>query len=261
MLFLCFCIMEVAAQSTDPPVVSVDHWSVCLEIEINGLIDTDNFAGVRKDAAEGADIYDFSEPPPPPGGPRLAFKLPEPETNLKRTDFRPPFTDGATWDVVFARAGGGKLTVRDLDQVPDGMDVWLQFSNGATIKIPNGEPLSLPGNISAAKLIIGTDQYTSALVPGLLPLDFALKQNYPNPFNRATNISFSLPGSGHTRLEILNVLGQRVRILVDRDMPPGRYNVEWDGNNSSREMVASGVYFYKLSQENLNKYRKMLMLK
>jgi len=102
---------------------------------------------------------------------------------------------------------------------------------------------------------------------GLLPDGFALEQNYPNPFNPSTTISYTVgrPGSAMTpiatRLVIYNTLGQKVATLVDEIQSPGTYTVVWDGANESGEAVASGVYLYRLENDDLTMTRKMILLK
>ena len=73
-----------------------------------------------------------------------------------------------------------------------------------------------------------------------------LFQNYPNPFRAATTISFELPEPALTRLEIFNVLGQRVAVLLDDTLiEAGKSAVVWDGKNSAGYSVASGIYFVR----------------
>jgi hypothetical protein len=93
------------------------------------------------------------------------------------------------------------------------------------------------------------------------PTSFALYQNYPNPFNPETQIRYDLPVSGFVNLAIYNILGQRVRILVDEFQEVGRKSVIWDGRDDSGHQVASGIYFYKIKAENFNKTRKMILIK
>lgn len=94
-----------------------------------------------------------------------------------------------------------------------------------------------------------------------LPQRFSLNQNYPNPFNAGTVISFSVPRATEARLVIFNVLGQRVRSLVNRHYSPGNYAVLWDGRNAQGHPIASGAYFYRLDIGDQTATRKMLLLK
>lgn len=95
----------------------------------------------------------------------------------------------------------------------------------------------------------------------ILPDDFVLTQNYPNPFNATTQIKFGLPEKDQVRLAIYNVLGNEIRVFVDRELSGGTYGIEWDGKDKNGHAVASGVYLYKLTAGKAVRSRKMLLLK
>ena len=104
--------------------------------------------------------------------------------------------------------------------------------------------------------------------PSSSPTYFTLYQNYPNPFNPTTRIPFTVHGSRFmvrrpipTTLKIYNVLGQKVRTLVDEEKLPGIYQVIWDGKDGEGKDVASGIYFYQLTAEGHTLTKKMLLLK
>lgn len=96
---------------------------------------------------------------------------------------------------------------------------------------------------------------------GILPIDFALEQNYPNPFNPETRIRFSLPAASHVRLEVFNVLGQSVLVLVDEELSAGVKEVSWNGANAAGMKVTSGLYFYRLATEDFSTTKKMVLIK
>ena len=87
-------------------------------------------------------------------------------------------------------------------------------------------------------------------------LDFNLYQNYPNPFNPETNIIFRLNKEGKTKLSIFDILGSKVADLIDDYEESGLHIVRFNASN-----LSSGIYFYKLSSNNLIITRKMILLK
>jgi len=95
----------------------------------------------------------------------------------------------------------------------------------------------------------------------LVPQDFKLFQNYPNPFNPETQISFNLNKSGHVKLAVYNMLGQKVRTLLDKEQQAGQHRVTWDGTNDSGKKLCSGIYYYRLEMGQNHATRKMLLLK
>ena len=96
---------------------------------------------------------------------------------------------------------------------------------------------------------------------GALPISFELTQNYPNPFNPVTTIQYSLPRRSSVRIDVFNLLGQKVRTLVNRKESAGSYSITWDGLSSSGESVSTGVYFYRFQAGNHVETKKMLLLK
>lgn len=101
----------------------------------------------------------------------------------------------------------------------------------------------------------------------VLPKLFSLGQNYPNPFNPTTTIRFEIGAGGgsqqsvQTSLKVYNILGQRVKTLVDEPKSPGIYYQTWDGKDEQGNKVSSGVYFYQLRAEGYNETKKMVLLK
>ena len=81
---------------------------------------------------------------------------------------------------------------------------------------------------------------------GQQPERFGLEQNFPNPFNPSTRIAFQLPASGHALLQVYNVLGQKIRTLVDGELAAGAHAAIWDGLTDRGEQAAGGIYFYRL---------------
>jgi hypothetical protein len=94
-----------------------------------------------------------------------------------------------------------------------------------------------------------------------LPQHFSLSQNYPNPFNPQTSIRYALPQDAQVRLVIYNVLGQRVKTLVDEFQSAGYKTEWWDGKDEKGDQVASGVYFYRLEADKFSEVKRMLLVK
>jgi hypothetical protein len=90
---------------------------------------------------------------------------------------------------------------------------------------------------------------------------FDLAEASPNPFAKSTQIKFSVPARGHVSLEVFNVLGQRIRTLVDETLEPNAYTREWDGRSDQGERASSGIYFYKLVSGDFSETRKAVLLK
>ncbi|UCD93623.1 MAG: T9SS type A sorting domain-containing protein, partial [Candidatus Zixiibacteriota bacterium] len=95
----------------------------------------------------------------------------------------------------------------------------------------------------------------------VLPRHFALHQNYPNPFNAVTQIIYELPQASHVKIEIRNIMGQRVATLIDKVEDAGVHRVQWDGLDQSGSEAASGIYIYRLEVDDFVASKKMTLLK
>ena len=93
-----------------------------------------------------------------------------------------------------------------------------------------------------------------------LPTGFALGQNYPNPFNPSTIIPYRIPASTHMRLEVFNMLGQRLATLVDAERSAGVHTAQWDGTDVAGRAVGAGVYIYRLSGGGMTESRRMVLV-
>ncbi len=97
--------------------------------------------------------------------------------------------------------------------------------------------------------------------PPNVPFTFELSQNFPNPFNPETTLAFSLPKPGKTTLTIYNVLGRKIRTLLNRTVAAGQHRVQWDGRDDSGREAASGLYLVRLRSGNQVASRKIVKLK
>ena len=93
-----------------------------------------------------------------------------------------------------------------------------------------------------------------------LPDGFALGQNYPNPFNPSTIIPYQIPASAHVRLEVFNLLGQRLATLVDGERQAGAHTARWDATDAAGRAVGAGVYIYRLSSGGQTVSRRMVLV-
>ena len=157
----------------------------------------------------------------------------------------------------------------------------LHFSEGVDF-FPNGNILIGNGSTSSVKMFDSSGNYIEDLIPsgsgGLvtpnavvlrevttLPVQddgdisvntFELKQNYPNPFNPSTSIQYSVAGRQFVTLKVYNALGKEIAALVNKEVPSGNHEIEFDATN-----LPSGIYFYQLQADNSIATKKMILLK
>ena len=102
----------------------------------------------------------------------------------------------------------------------------------------------------------GSFKYSEVINVELEVGDFVLYQNYPNPFNPATRIRFNIKSATRVKLEVYNLIGEQVRVLIDGNMDEGTYEVEFNGRN-----LPSGVYAYRLEAGEFLEVRLMSLMK
>jgi len=94
-----------------------------------------------------------------------------------------------------------------------------------------------------------------------IPKIFSCNQNFPNPFASSTTIKYGLPKDVEVKLDIYNLIGQKVRTLVDGQQSAGYKSVSWDSRTSAGKEAPQGIYFYTFEAGNFTKHRKMILLK
>lgn len=104
--------------------------------------------------------------------------------------------------------------------------------------------------------IVGVEK-TSTVVPD----EFKLSQNYPNPFNPETKIEFNVAKEGYVKIAVYNILGQKIRTLVNNDFKAGSYSVTWNGKDDFGRQVSTGAYLYSLETESFKTTKKMILMK
>jgi len=93
------------------------------------------------------------------------------------------------------------------------------------------------------------------------PGNYSLAQNCPNPFNPETNIDFVLPKETYCSLIIYDLLGQKIRTLLDSQIGSGNYQIHWNGKSESGLNVPSGIYFYQLCTPDFVQTNKMVLVR
>jgi len=116
------------------------------------------------------------------------------------------------------------------------------------------------GNMSEGSNVI-TTSIVSVDDLEMMPTAYGLSQNYPNPFNPTTTIEFALPEASEISLEIYNLLGQKVRTLVNGYVPAGYINTSWDGMDQNGKEISSGTYIYRLQTADQSFSKKMVLMK
>ncbi len=140
---------------------------------------------------------------------------------------------------------GPQATDTSYGRIRDGQNCWVFFSQ-PTIGAPN-EGGTIVG------IWHGPREATIQ--------NYVLLPNYPNPFNPGTTISYRIPSTARVTITIFNVLGQRIRTLVNQVKTAGEYSVYWDGKDELGREVGSGLYYYTMKAGKYQISRRMLLIR
>jgi len=183
-----------------------------------------------------------------------------------------PFDPATRLDISYKDNHAGRMTVILHYDPTDPSTILPSGENEIFgIRIEPG-PAGIEGELPEVRLRdvkLCTPEASKILVEGYteVPRTFELFQNYPNPFNPRTVIEFNLSPQGDegvpipTRLDVYNILGQKVATLVDEPLFPGRHAVEWLSTTDGGRPVGSGIYFYKLVAGTQSESKKMVLMK
>jgi uncharacterized repeat protein (TIGR01451 family) len=192
------------------------------------------------------------------GGVEVTDVLPAGVTYVSDAATRGSYTPGTgTWAV-------GALAVAEMDTLEITVTVDAG-TGGATITNVAARTASDQTDTNAANDADSTaidvqGSSVSALPTAVLPLRHDLFTGSPNPFAERTDIRFDLPAAERAALEVFDVSGRLVRVLVREELPPGRYRATWNGRDESGRRVAAGIYLVRLRAGSFLATRKALRL-
>ncbi len=110
-------------------------------------------------------------------------------------------------------------------------------------------------------LLTGSKSFVEKEQSQLQPESLTLWSNYPNPFRERTTIEYTLPDASDVRLEVYDLLGRRVQVLVDGRKEAGLHRVTWNGRNGGGTAAASGLYIVRLQANGATRSQKMTLVR
>lgn len=255
-------------RSAAPRASSPGEFAVSMIAEVPGtsLRDSYNIMGTLAGAEDGVDRLDVPEPPPIGD----FIQLTSVESGMGfMSNFKGVRPDGQSWDLQVRSSrttGLARLSLQTGNPLPDGFSVHV-------LDIDEGSAIALTGNqfhvaLTGAsprnlQLVVGTKEFAEQTAHGipLTPVEFGLDANFPNPFNPTTTIRYTLGARRAVQLEIFNLVGQKIRTLVNEEQGAGTHTVSWNGKNDNGRDVASGVFLYRLKAGEFSATRRLILLR
>ncbi|MCK5076956.1 MAG: T9SS type A sorting domain-containing protein, partial [Calditrichia bacterium] len=232
----------------------------------SGLKDEQNFVGMRTFSGNGFDVHDYPEAPAIINN--LNLSVLENDT-LYAGNFKSISSEGACWNLQLTSSKKESEVIIDLqffNELPESFKIYFLDLDYKCMILVKGNKAIVDWddlNVRNLKLIVGKESYVnrhSENIP-LIPVKFTLSQNYPNPFNPETTIRYTLAKQCQVKIEIYNILGQKINILVNKEQSTGNHFISWSGKNRTGHKVGSGVYFYRVMTDDFTAVRKMILLR
>lgn len=226
-------------------------------------------AAVVPGASDGRDALDW---PVPPSLSTVTVAFDRPEWGASdvvyASDVRPDASRGATWtvDVTTPPKADATVSVDGVDAVPADLDAWLVDTQTlASVDLRVASTLRVPATddgTARLTLLVGPPRFVQKRLrdAGALPAETVIGDPYPNPAVQGASIRIGLPASVPVRMEVYNLLGQRVATAYDRTMPTGYHVLRWDVRSGGRPL-ASGVYFLRIYAGDERATRKVVVVR
>jgi hypothetical protein len=233
-----------------------------------------HYAGVKRGAKDGWDVWDRPDPPPVESRISAGFDHGDwgRHAGTYAADIRNSETEGQVWSLfVETRNAEEQVTLawHWLASMPSGWKAFLfDLAEGTSLDMTElGVKTFKCGNkapdVRLFKLVAGSEAFIRAESEGipLGPVVFHVFQNYPNPFNPETTIRYRIPKNGNVEVTVFNSLGQKIRSLVDEVQKTGEHTAVWDGSDDAGRSVPSGLYVTRVKTSESTSSRKMLLVR
>jgi hypothetical protein len=236
-----------------------------LQWEGNLSLQSEQYADRRNVFGIGNQVQQLFEPPPIGDHVSLYFNSPQQKLTA---EYQQPFADMGEvkkWQVFIESSLPEQKHSLEWS-LPSGIDLYFYLLDEKSGLVIDMNQTNFYEFIPKTKLRGFTLYVTmdAQFRPRLVPQEFTLAQNYPNPFNPRTTIRFGISSAdagNKTVLKIYNILGQEILTLMDAILEAGYYEQVWNGRGADNKEVASGIYFYVLSNSNRNLVRKMVLIR
>jgi len=239
---------------------------VRLKVKHKYSADNDNYFGLCLDKSDYPHFYQSAlEPPAIYDNIRLYSKIDGRKLTTNLVSFS-SVDSSQSWDLIIEGVDDEEETILSWENINSVSQMYFylyHLESGEWFNINDRDSFVIENKKSQNhfKLIASEDENFE---PDILPTKFALSQNYPNPFNPTTTIKMSVPffaNGENVKLDVFDVLGRKVKNLLNKAVKSGELEVTWRGKNSLGKQVASGIYFYRVSAGDFIASKKMILIR
>ncbi len=268
-------LIPVTAVQKTAPITSVASdpkldWKLNIKLSSTNYTDSLAWIGVSSNVQDNFNKLDVHKPRSVGSTPTTCFF--KPDWNEKYPVFassiKPAFESFGEWHLTVNSKPGEHLMLsfNGMSKVPHQFEIYLLSSisnDRVDLRKSSSYYFTPVGQSTSFKILIGTDDaLKTKLNNNSQPDNFSLGNNFPNPFNNSTVIPVYLPESENIMLDVFNIVGQKIKTIINERINKGRHYFRWDGTDDQGNVVSSGIYFYRLmGASNINMVKKMILLK
>jgi len=255
------------------PALLSTGWKINFRAQSGSFADIYNYIGTTNESIDFEDKYDLPELPVIGDYVSLYFehKLEDGRILPYTIDYKSYSDEGSAWPMqIKSNIKNKKNTLTWIpENLPENYKIALLDITHNKIVDMNKESYELNNDYEEYPVkfmvFVGTADFVNEELEkekNKLPNKFLLSQNYPNPFNPSTTISYQLTRQSEVILEIYNILGEKVKTLINKQVyDTGRHEVIWDGTNNAGVLVSSAVYIYRIKVSDFVKSKKMILIR
>ncbi len=175
------------------------------------------------------------------------------------------------WQRIYASSDLSTSDIMDPNFVPTSPEDWANnvnvdltdWAGETSLRLKFESYNNLASRIYLDDINIAATLITDNAEDDISPFNgnLLVNKNYPNPFNPQTTISFDLKNREDVEVSIYNLKGQLVKTLLNKRLASGNHKLVWNGRNSNNEVVASGLYLYRIKTDSQSVNKKMILMK
>ncbi|MFZ1082077.1 MAG: fibronectin type III domain-containing protein [Candidatus Kryptoniota bacterium] len=229
-----------------------ENWNVHMVLASTGATDSVAWFGVSSQVDASHNFLDVHRPRGIGFVPAVYFQHAEWDSNYNifASEIHPVFSDSSEWNFKVDASPSHTATIKfiGLDQIPSNFDVYLfDASRNSWIDMRSSGSYSFVPSASTTsfELLVGKDNLIKRDITN--PTDFEVGNNYPNPFNPSTTIPVYIFKEANIKIEVYNVIGQKVAEVYNGDASAGQHLFKWNGTDGIGRELSSGIYLYRVS--------------
>ncbi|MBI5401776.1 MAG: fibronectin type III domain-containing protein [Ignavibacteriae bacterium] len=252
---------------------SSKNWTVKIKLNVEGQVDSAAWFGVSSSSTNDYNKLNSHKPRNWGTTPTIYFMHPEWDKDYPvfASDIKPSFANSSEWTFEIKSHAWKPVSLTfNLKEFPGNLNIylfnivsnkWINLrENPSTQNLEYQYQFTPVSSKTSVKIMVGKESQDNLKVS--TPSDFDLGNNYPNPFNLSTTIPVSMPVQSEVEISVYNIIGNQIKTIYKGMLGSGKHWFRWDGTDDKGNIISSGIYFYRLSDNSkIDMIKKMILMK